>query len=113
MTNFTADADSLDNQGYIHSQIAQFYRDLASEVSTNGIPILREFQRVLSASYAANYAGDYQQWLSGAGLDDLEQEAQTHDDWAQYFFNLAQQIRKAEGDLDTGPHRLPGGGFVY
>jgi hypothetical protein len=109
MTDFTADPALLDNQGNIHAQIAQLYRDIASEVRAHGSPIVSEFQRVQNASYAANYASDYQQWLNGAGLDDLEQEAQAHDNWAQYFYNLAQQVRKAEGDLDVGPRR--GGPF--
>lgn len=113
MTNFSADPDALDNQGSIHSQIAQLYRDIASEVRGNGGPILSEFYRVQSASYAGTYAGDYQQWLNGAGLDDLEQEAKTHDDWAQYFYTLAQQVRKAEGDLDVGPRLRSGGGYMY
>lgn len=107
MSDFTADPDALDNQGYLHSQIAQLYRDIASEVQANSSPILNEFYRVQSASYAANYASNYQQWLNGAGLDDLEQEAQTHDAWAQYFYNLAQQVRKAEGDLTVRPVRGP------
>jgi hypothetical protein len=113
MTDFTADADALDNQGYLHSQIAQLYRDIASEVQAHGSPIVNEFQQYQNASYAANYASNYQQWLSGAGLDTLEQEAQTHDLWAQYFYDLAQQVRQAEGDLDTGPRLRPGGGSIY
>ncbi len=113
MSDFKADPDALDSQGYIHSQIAQLYRDIASEVQSHGGPILSEFQRVQNASYAASYAGDYQRWLNGAGLDALEQEAQIHDRWAQYFYNLAQQVRKAEGDLDVGPHLRPGGGYIY
>ncbi|GEM_PF-1397433 len=113
MTDFTADADALDNQGYLHSQIAQLYRDLAADVRSHGGPILSEFQRVQNVGYAANYASNYQQWLNGAGLDDLEQEAQAHEAWAQYFFDLAQQVRKAEGDLDTGPRLRPGGGYMY
>ncbi len=113
MTDFKADADTLDYQGYIHSQIAQLYRDIASEVRSHGGPILKEFQQVQNVSYAANYASDYQSWLSGAGLETLEQEAEIHDRWAQYFYNLAQEIRKAEGDFDTGPRRRPGGGYIY
>lgn len=113
MTDFTADADALDNQGYLHSQIAQLYRDIASEIRSHGGPIVSAFQKVQNVGYAANYASDYQQWLNGAGLEDLEQEAQTHDGWAQYFYNLAQQVRKAEGDLNTGPRRGPGGRYMF
>jgi hypothetical protein len=113
MTDFTADPDSLDNQGYLHSQIAQLYHDIASEIRGHGTPIVSAFQKVQNASYAANYASDYQQWLNGAGLEDLEQEAQTHDDWANYFYTLAQQVRKAEGDLNTGPHIGPGGRTMF
>lgn len=112
MTDFTADPDALENQGALHTQIAQLYRDIASEVRAHSGPILSEFHRVQSASYAATYASNYQQWLSGAGLDDLEQEAQTHDDWAQYFYDLAQQVRKAEGDLSGGPRYRPGGEYI-
>ncbi len=76
MTDFTADPDALDNQGYLHSQIVLLYRDIASEIRSHGGPIVSAFQKVQSASYAANYASDYQQWLnpdrSSAGICNLD-----------------------------------------
>lgn len=106
MTDFTADADTLDNQGTLHTQMAQFYRELVSEVRTYGSRVLVEFQRVQNTSYGGEYASQYQQWLSGSGLDDLEQEAHVHDAWAQYFFDLADKVRQAEQAL-TGNNPYP------
>jgi hypothetical protein len=99
MTDFTADADALDSQGSLHTHLAQFYRDVVSEVRAHGGTILREFQRVQNTSYAGDYAGQYQQWLSGSGLDELEQEAHLHETWAQYFYDLADEVRQAEKAL--------------
>lgn len=92
MSDFTADADALDSQGILHSQIAQFYRNLAEQVQTQGSRIVAEFQRVQNTEYA----DQYQSWLGSAGFDQLEHEAKLHDTWAQYFFDLAQQVREAE-----------------
>jgi hypothetical protein len=109
MTDFTADSDALEQQGFLHAQLAQLYRDIAAEIAAYGTPIVNAFSQVQNAGYAATYASDYQQWLGGAGFEDLEQEARTHDDWARYFSNLAEQVRKAEGTLNTAPGRGPGG----
>ncbi len=113
MADFTADADTLDSQGNLHTQIARFYRDLASEVRTQGSKILSEFQRVQNTSYAGNYASQYQHWLKGSWQDDLEQEAQLHDMWARYFHDLAQQVRQAESALSSNNPPSQHGGLHF
>lgn len=107
MSDFTADADTLDNQGLLHSQMAQFYRSLAEQVQSQGSKIVAEFQRVQNTDYASQY----QSWLSSLGSDQLQHEASLHDTWAQYFFDLAQQIREAENALsgNTPPPGRRGG----
>lgn len=104
MSDFTADADTLDNQGLLHSQIAQFYRNLAEQVQSQGGKIVAEFQRVQNTEYA----GQYQSWLGTASFDQLQHEANLHDTWAQYFFDLAQQVRQAENVL-SGNTPVPAG----
>jgi uncharacterized lipoprotein YddW (UPF0748 family) len=102
MSDFTADADTLDNQGLLHSQMAQFYRNLADQVQSQGGKIVAEFERVQNTDYASQY----QSWLNTLGSDQLQHEASLHDTWAQYFFDLAQQIREAENAFSNTP---PGG----
>ncbi len=99
MTDFMADADALDDHGLVHARIAQFYRDLAERVHSHGTHVINEFHRVNASDEAANY----QQWLSPAAFERLQQEADLHDQWAQHFFKLAQTVRALEGDLSAPP----------
>jgi len=99
MTDFTADADTLDTQGSLHEQIAQFYRNLAEQVQAQGYRIVEEFLRVQDSDDASQY----QLWLNTAGFDQLEHEATLHETWARYFFDLARQVREAEIRLSATP----------
>lgn len=92
MSDFTADPDALDSQGALHSRIAQFYRDVADKVSSQGGNVLKEFNRVNKQ----DYVGQYQLWLNTCNFDELRQEATLHDTWAQYFYDLAENVRTAE-----------------
>jgi hypothetical protein len=102
MSDFTADPDALDSQGYLHTRIAQFYRDVADKVSSQGSNVLKEFNRVNNQ----DYAGQYQMWLNTSNVDGLRQEATLHDNWAQYFHDLADKVRTAE-KLISGEYLNP------
>lgn len=98
MSDFTADAETLDAQGNLHLRIAQFYRNLVEHVQAQGCLIVAEFERVQDI----NFASQYQLWLNTAGFEQLEQEAKLHDTWADYFFELARQVRQAENMFSIG-----------
>ncbi len=114
MSDFKADADALDDQGLLHATIAQFYRKLSDQVQVPGQRIVSEFQRVGNEEYAS----EYQRWLNDQQFDHLQQIATLHQNWSQYFFDLAAQVRAAENALsgtsapNSSGQRTHGGGFV-
>ena len=108
MAQFKADADTLEQHGYLHQQIAQFYRDLHDQTQGQGTTIVNSFNNTGHGDYAAQY----QQWLSPQSFGQLLDEAHTHDAWAQYFFNLANEVRRLEGQLSGPPHHAPGRGPI-
>jgi hypothetical protein len=106
MSDFMADADTLDDQGLLHFNIAQFYRKLVDQVQAHGQQIVSEFQRVGNDEYA----GEYQRWLNHPHFGQLHEIADLHANWSQYFFDLAAQIRAAENALSGNSSPDNGGG---
>jgi hypothetical protein len=112
MTAFEADADTLDQHGEIHLQIAQFYRDVHDRVLGRAGRILSAFSGAQSF-FSDELTSRYNEWLQTSNLDEMENKAQLHETWAQYFFDLADEVRAAEGTLDLGgSQKTSGGGFV-
>ena len=107
MAQFKADVDTLEAHGYLLQQIAKFYRDLHDRVQTQGTIVLNDFR----ATGHQDYADQYQLWLDPAAMQRLRDEATTHNAWAQYFFDLANEVRALEGQLGgTGAHGHGSGG---
>ncbi len=112
MSEFEADADTLDQHGAIHLQIAQFYRDLHDRVQAQAGHILRAFSGAPSF-FSEELTSRYEEWLQTSNLDEMEDKAQLHDTWARYFFDLAHEVRAAEGTLELGgSQKTSGGDFV-
>lgn len=95
MADLVADAQALEDHGHLHERIARFYREVADRVQSYGQPILHE----LRSKNHDDDASQYQQWLNPSNLQQLEDSARTHDDWAVYFLELAKEIRAKEDAL--------------
>jgi hypothetical protein len=103
MAVLKADADALENQGLLHQQIAQFYRDAAGQMKQHGENVASEFQQ-----WKSTYGDQYRDnWLHPS-VGDLLAEADKHDFWYTFFTDLAQNIRTAELQL-TGSGTPSGG----
>jgi hypothetical protein len=93
MAEFKADADTLEQHGYLHQRIAAHYRSVYDRLTAGGGSVVQGF----NSSEHQDAAGDYQRWLNS--LTPLLDQASVHDSWAEYFTGLAQQVRLLEGQF--------------
>ncbi len=93
MAEFKADADTLEQHGFLHHRIAQHYRSVYDRLISGGGSVVQGF----NSSEHQDAASDYQRWLNS--LTPLLDQASVHDSWAEYFTGLAQQVRLLEGQF--------------
>lgn len=110
MAPFQADSTTLFEHAVLHQQIAQFYRDAANQLQTHGQKVVNEFN---DWSGNQGQGQDYQnQWLHPS-VNDLNDLAHEHDQWASFFNELGQQVQAAESQLTPGGQGShPGGSHI-
>jgi hypothetical protein len=107
MTQFQADAATLFEHAALHQQIAQFYRDAATQLQSHGQKVVNELEEW---SGNQGQGADYQnQWLLPS-TSDLSTLADEHDQWAAFFNDLGQKVLTAENQLNPGSQGNSSGG---